>query len=120
MTRSKGVEMAKGKEGVELLSDGRVKLVVDGNAVVLRRPKIGEMRTLVEAIQSLPAAPEEGARSFMAGAEDIADWWRNVVATLSDGTLPEDIDDLPVWLLAGELLGSVITHWREVPYLSGG
>jgi len=42
------------------------------------------------------------------------------VSTLSDGALPDDLDDLPVWLLAGELLGTTITHWREVPYLSGG
>jgi hypothetical protein len=112
--------MAKHKEGVELLSDGRVRLVVDGTPHTLRRPKIGELRTFIEAIETLGKGPTEADRSFMAGAEDVADWWRTVVSTLSDGALPDDLDDLPVWLLAGELLGTTITHWREVPYLSGG
>jgi hypothetical protein len=112
--------MSKSKDGVELLSDGRVKLVIDGTSNVLRRPKIGELRTFVEAIESLGKNPTEADRSFMAGAEDVADWWRNVVATLSDGTLSQDLDELPVWLLAGELLGTTISHWREVPYQSGG
>jgi hypothetical protein len=108
------------KEGVELLSDGRVKLIIDGDALILRRPKIGELRRFVESLETLTAATPEAKRSFMAGAEDVADWWKTIVAELSDGSIATDVDDLPVWLLAGDLMAQVIAHWREVPFLSGG
>jgi hypothetical protein len=45
------------------------------------------------------------------------------VDALRDGDdlpAPADLDDYPVWMMNGELLANVQTHWREVPYLSGG
>jgi hypothetical protein len=115
--------MAKVKEGVELLPSGEVRMVVDGAALTLRRPKIGEMRDLWEALDAITAmeraAAESGETGPLVGAVETAGWWREVVATLSDGSIPDDDDDLPVWLLSGKLIGKVLAHWREVPYLPG-
>jgi len=119
--------MAKTKEGVDLLDDGQVRMAFDGRAVTLRRPKIGELRRLYEGVEAIAAAEqaeaEKGARlSYLAGVDEVADWWRAVFDALApDGTsLPDDVDDWPVWLLSGSLMGQVLAHWREVPYLSGG
>jgi hypothetical protein len=116
--------MAKAtREGVELLDDGRVRLVMDGTVRTLRRPKIGELRTLFTSIQAVGSKdkPASGDVGAFDGADEVAAWWREVVDTLGDGDpLPSDTDDLPVWILSGNLISKVAAHWREVPYLSGG
>jgi hypothetical protein len=109
------------RDGVELLDDGRVRLVIDGTVRTLRRPKIGELRTLFTSIEAVGSKDRKPADGAFDGADDVASWWRDVVDTLGDGDpLPSDTDDLPVWILSGNLISKVATHWREVPYLSGG
>lgn len=118
--------MAKQKEGVDLLDDGQVRIVMDGKAHNLRRPKVGELRTFYEGVEAIAAAEkeqgEEGRVSYLAGVDEVADWWRTVFDALcgDDDVLPDDVDSWPVWLLSGSLMGRVLAHWREVPYLSGG
>lgn len=111
------------REGVDLLDTGEVRLVVDGKAVTLRRPKVGELRTMWEGLDAVTSAErtvaESGAVQPLAAAGETAAWWRTVADTLGDGGLPDDDDDFPVWLLSGSLIGRVLAHWREVPYLSG-
>lgn len=117
--------MAKQKEGVDLLDDGQVRVVFDGKAHTLRRPKLGELRRFYEGVETIAAAEkadaEDGKLSYLAGVDEVADWWRIVFTELgADDVLPDDVDDWPVWLLSGNLMGKVLAHWREVPYLSGG
>ncbi len=118
--------MAKQKEGVDLLDDGQVRVVMDGKAHSLRRPKVGELRRFYEGVETIAAAEKEqtgdGRVSYLAGVDEVADWWRTVFTDLcaDDDVLPDDVDDWPVWLLSGNLMGRVLAHWREVPYLSGG
>jgi hypothetical protein len=117
--------MPKNKDGVEFAPDGQIKLVVDGKPRVLRRPKIGELRQFMASIQNLANSTKDGVdkTDLLAGANEIAEWWSDVVTVLGaeDGEpLPTDVDELPVWLLSGKLIGEATAHWREVPYLSGG
>ena len=51
--------MAKQKEGVDLLDDGQVRVVMDGKAHSLRRPKVGELRRFYEGVEAIAAAEKE-------------------------------------------------------------
>jgi len=110
------------QDGVELLSDGRIRLVVDGESVVLRRPKIKELRRLQDLLMDVINAEREskGLAEQLAVQEGIATYWSEAIAMLGDGGELPDADDLPVWLVSAVLINDAQTHWREVPYLSGG
>jgi hypothetical protein len=115
----------KASDGVELAGDGRVVLTMDGVARTLRRPKIGELRTLFGNLDEVSKLEKETGSVLSAlgdTADALAGWWATVVDMLGVDCdpLPGDPDDLPVWLLSGDLIGKVTSHWREVPYLSGG
>jgi hypothetical protein len=110
-------------------SNGKLRLIVDGENYLLRRPKIGELRELEEAITEIgaaeraelvaAAAEERAARDF---TQEILAWWRRVVTLLEESgkTLPDVDDDLPAWMLNATLLGDARVVWREVPYGPGG
>lgn len=112
-------------DGVDLLDNGQVLLRMNETEWRLRRPKIGELRTFYERMREVLEAQEgtDDRWEAIRAGEALADYWRQVVDSLrTDDELPfpEDVDDLPVWLLSGELMVKVENHWREVPYLSGG
>jgi len=115
----------KVSDGVELAADGQVVLSMDGVARTLRRPKIGELRTLFGSLDDVSKLEKETGSvlsSLGETADALAAWWGSVVHMLGVDCddLPDDPDDLPVWLLSGDLIGKVTLHWREVPYQSGG
>lgn len=111
-------------DGVEFTDDGHIKVVVDGVTRLLRRPKIGELRSFMEGLGAITAAEKESGPVSGLGesAEALVGWWSDVIDTLCSDDLPlsTDVDDLPVWLLNAELVNRATSHWREVPYLSGG
>lgn len=112
-------------DGVELAGDGKVVLTMDGVARTLRRPKIGELRTLFGNLDEVSKLEKETGSVLSAlgdTADALAGWWGTVVDLLGVDCdpLPDDPDEMPVWLLSGDLIGKVTGHWREVPYLSGG
>lgn len=114
---------SKKHDGVALLSDGRIRLDLDGGSVTLRRPKIKELRAQYERLAEVDAAQQGVTDKWkqLELAERVAAYWRQAVETLGSGdTLPAEDDDLPVWLLSADLIVRVEKHWREVPYLSGG
>jgi hypothetical protein len=119
--------VAKSREGVELLDDGRSRLVVDSVTFTLRRPKVGELRALYEGLGEVAAAEQAETQTgpaamFGDSAQLLAGWWGTVMTMLADkpDEFPADADDLPVWLLTPGLITKLTAHWREVPYLSGG
>jgi len=117
-------------DSVELLDDGRVKLVFDGVVRTLRRPTVGEIKlfnkTLVELANDQKGVME--SKDFSPSDVDVAfsstlSWWSDVVDTLKgeeDLPAPGDLDDYPMWMMNPDLLVKVQTHWREVPWPSGG
>lgn len=113
--------MAK-PDGVDMISDGRIKLVIDGEIITLRRPKIKQLRRLYDLLTEIDEAQKgvTGVGAQLKAAEQAAMYWRTCVEMLGDKPLPEEDDDLPVWLLSVELIVKAENHWRAVPYLSGG
>lgn len=114
--------MTKNADGVDLLSDGRVKLVVAGETITLSRPTVGQLRDQYDLLAEIEDAERNAKdrRSQLAVTEQVANYWRKAVDAMGDGaTLPAS-DDLPVWLLSVELIVKSEKHWRAVPYLSGG
>lgn len=119
----------RANDEIEIKKDGQIRLRIDGESYLLRRPKIGELRRLEEATDAL--AVQERDEKIAAKAEErpprpmtdeILDWWRDVVETLEqkDQTLPVDNDDLPAWLASPQLLGDARLTWRTVPWGPGG
>lgn len=114
---------------IEIKASGEIRLRIEGESYLLRRPKVGELRRLEEIVDRLAEderaervaakAEERTARSF---APEILAWWQDVVETLEskDRTLPDDHDELPAWLANPQLLGDLRVCWREVPWAPGG
>ncbi len=48
-----------------------------------------------------------------------AKWIRDVFATLSGETLPDDDDDLEPWMLTVSVGADFLRHWQTVPKASG-
>lgn len=112
---------------------GRFAARIAGQDYQLRRPTIGETRRWVEALTEV----SEDRKAAVAAAADagdvydpvdyeaaLIDWWRDVFATLDTGkaagVLPDDVGDLPPWLLDVQLVAEVRVHWSSVPWGPGG
>lgn len=113
----------------DIQADGKVRIIIDGTNYLLRRPKIGEARVLEEAIkdvgtreqEEIEAAKKED-RPRESFESDVLDWWRLVVETLekNDKRLPDDNDELPMWLTNNQLITNIELGWRTVPWGPGG
>lgn len=97
-------------------ADGTVTFVFDDQHFVLRRPKLGEYRKLIE---SLTVAGGEAKGDVTKQFDAVAGWFQQIFETLGDKTLPP-IDDLPAWLLGAEVAQELIAHWQLVPSRRGG
>lgn len=113
--------MAKKPDGVDLLSDGRIKMVVAGEAITLARPTVGQLRQLYDLLAEIETAEleAEDRRSQFAVTQKVANYWHTAVDLMGDGATLPAADDLPVWFLSLDLIVNVEKHWRAVPYLSG-
>ena len=112
----------------DFLDDGRVKIIFGGVSRTLRRPTIGELkefnRQLVEIASSIKG------KEVTAENLDIDDmvsstleWWKAVIDSLrgeDELPAPDDTDDYPTWMMNTDLMVKIQTHWREVPWGSGG
>lgn len=103
--------------------NGTIDLTLNGDTYTLRRPTIGELRKMEEALDDA-AADERAARDEGRTFDDtqaLTEWWRDVFAMLGDDTLNDVADDdLPPWLPTAALIVEVRTHWRTVPWGPGG
>lgn len=85
----------------------------------LRRPTLGQYRRFVEALSSLGDSVDGDEKDN--GLTATVNWLRllfdgnSEVRGLSDVSLPESQDDLPSWLVSGEVAKDLITHWQTVP-----
>jgi hypothetical protein len=134
------------EDGYDLRPDGSVILRVDSQTIRLRVPRIGDIRrrhdayiAIVEDTRTWLTAgrerleEEHGADSetmtpalfeLLDEAKDrtqraMVEWWRDTVAGMGDGALPEGYDDLPGFLNVQELPVRVLEHWRALPPPSG-
>jgi hypothetical protein len=115
-------------DNCEFLNDGQVKLTFGGAPRTLGRPKIGQLKMFNNKLMQIAA---EQAASRESGADIDVDeavsatleWWSDVINELKDDDdlpVPSDLDDFPTWMMNGELIAKIQTHWREVPWASGG
>jgi hypothetical protein len=105
-----------------MMTDGRMKLIIDGEVIMLRRPKVKQLRKLYDMLTAIDAAQKEtdGIKMQLQATEQVTAYWRAAVDMLGDKSLDTDDDELPVWLLSVDLIIKAEQHWRSVPYLSGG
>lgn len=114
-------------DNCELLSDGQVKLTFGGATRTLNRPKIGQLKKfnsrLMEMAASQTAAKNAGGIDVDEAVASTLEWWVEVIDDLKDDDdlpAPADLDDFPTWMMNAELITKIQTHWREVPWASGG
>lgn len=121
---------AKKKSDVcDFMDDGRVKLAFGGTVRTLRRPTIGESKRFNQLLMEI-ASQQKSIDTSNPTSEDLDAafsstllWWSEVINELRDENdlpAPEDPDDFPMWMLSPDLLVKIQTHWREVPWASGG
>lgn len=112
----------------DFLDDGRVKIVFGGVSRTLRRPMIGELKDFnKELVEIASAAQSKGTGVESLDIDDMVsttlEWWKNVINSLrgeDELPAPDDTDDYPTWMMNTDLLVKIQTHWREVPWGSGG
>ncbi len=114
-----------------VISDkGKITLKIDEKSIVLRRPTIGQMRTLDEYADEISTTEEaeiaaaKGAdppRKPRSMAPELLGWWRLAVDLMGpdDVELPDD-DDCPLWMVNTETIKEAKFAWRTVPWGPGG
>jgi len=119
-------------EEFTLNPDGTITFDLDGAVRVLRRPTLRQYRDALETLSALrdeiePSAEDEGfSTTVKIQLDKIVLWLDHIFKELAGEALPRtsdgEIDDtkLPAWLLSGELIASIITHWQAVPSHRGG
>lgn len=111
-------------DGVQFLSSGKVKFVIDGAPYLLRNPRIGEFRRLhemwVEGSQ-LPALEQLdhqlGWVKLLFNGDPESDPPQR---GLSDHALPGNADEWPTWVGVANYQAKVMVHFRDVPLALGG
>lgn len=134
---------------VVLLKSGRIRLELDGQRVVLRRPRLRELRrfrdalgdnaeeiarfgsTLTEAEAANAENPDLAAwekqaatRHALVKIEDrqselSLEWLNDVIDTLRVRGGIDVSLDGPWWLSSQQLANEMFDHWRTVPFGSG-
>lgn len=115
-------------DSCDFLPDGQVKLTFDNTPRVLRRPKVGELKVFNKTLVDIASEMQKNGNVVDNLDVDSVvaaqlDWWRDVIDTLKgdeDLPAPADIDDYPTWMTNTDLMVKIQTHWREVPWASGG
>lgn len=126
-------------DGFDLRKDGTVLATVDGEQFRWRRPKIGELRKLREAVAERDAklseaqaearaalSEDESQEAVGAAAVSMAElqselniaWVEFVWRTLGDKEPPPS-DDWPSGSDHTGMVTGLLRHWREVPLRSG-
>lgn len=125
-------------EGLSLKDDGTAALVIDGRALVIRRPKLGEFRKIRERLYEAQDAnmqqvesptddtDAEARRAFLvalraegeAAENRYLEWLAEALTVLGVNDVPAR-DDLPAWAAMPTLASQLMAHWRDVPLASG-
>jgi hypothetical protein len=122
------VEEKKPKAELSLLPSGLIRMFIDGEDYLLRRPRGGEFKKLAERLAELReederrateinADPEKLRRVLYQGqhADDLVlDWVKDVFGMLCEKALPADAD-MPPWFENAVLPSRFLAHWREIP-----
>lgn len=125
--------MGEEKQELNLLPNGLIRVVVEGEEHLLRRPKHGEFKKLSERLAELReederrateinADPEKLSRILYQGqhADDLVlAWVKEVFDLLSPKALPADADT-PPWFENASLPRLFLDHWREIPLARSG
>lgn len=120
-------------DGFSLNPDGTITFEFSGVTRVLRRPTLKQYRASLETLSALrdeaAGDAEEGdvsSGTIKMQLDKIVEWLDQTIKSLSGEGLPRasdgeiDEDLLPAWLLSGEVIRDVITHWQTVPSRHGG
>lgn len=119
-------------EKLKLHKNGNIEIIFGDSKRVLRPPKLGEFRKLKSMVyESAQTMADRGelAKTFRDGdietvlqMQDKETEFMLAFVRLSfdlllesGDPLPEDEDDLPVWLTSSEISRRFIEHWRAVP-----
>jgi hypothetical protein len=118
----------KRKAELSLLPSGLIRVVIDDEDYLLRRPKGGEFKKLAERLAELReederrateinADPEKLRRILYQGqhADDLVlEWVKEVFGVLCEKAFPADAD-VPPWFENAALPSRFLGHWREIP-----
>lgn len=124
-------------EELRLLDTGEIRATWTGSSdraynLTLARPKMRDLRALRELLDDLSRESQSITRAQLSGDDEavgeaeaktvrtIVDWQRKAFELLGDKPLPEDEDELPVWIENPGLPAQMIQHWRQVPLARGG
>jgi hypothetical protein len=116
-------------EAFDLKKNGTVFLRWEGQQEgsiqerTLRRPTLGQYRAFVELLGELSERGEGEEASLGSGLQATVNWLRIIfngdegrgVRGLSDRPLPDDDEELPAWLVSGDVARDLILHWQTSP-----
>jgi hypothetical protein len=111
-------------DGVQFLTSGKIRFVIEGAPYTLRNPRIGEFRRLHEMWvegSKLPALEQLdhqlGWVKLLFNGDPEAD---PPVRGLSDHPLPDNPDEWPTWVGVATYQAKTMIHFRDVPLALGG
>lgn len=126
------------EDGVVLRKNGTVKITANGEVITLAAPTFGQFKTIkrkmFEDAEELMAIAKDKdvdltgltltSLSSNNNVEAVIDEAQRMaseviqlaVELLGDKTLPDDLDDWPLWLVSSDtLLTDLMVHWKTVP-----
>lgn len=113
-------------DSLKLLDNGHVELTFNDTTYNCRNPKGGEYWELraayIEMNDKIKALPEEpkGIERDKAVFVALGQWLVTVINKLSSTPFEGTTDDLPPWILNGQAVSDVMTHWTAVPLAPPG
>lgn len=123
--------MAKIEDDYSLNDDGTITFAFDTVTRVLRRPSLKQYREAVEELARVRSGLFGGdlLNPKIAGVDEQLDkiigWFDTVFVALAGEGLPRtpegEIDDavLPSWLLNGDIIQEMVSHWQTSPNRRG-
>lgn len=125
------------EDGIELISDGRMSIVIEGQTYKTRRIRLGELLKSMETIGDIEKQNAQVVKSVLdengviiddkmdefAAFQlrrqlDIAAWLKTLIETLTDKKLAA-VEELPAWMGSNANVGAIMNHLTSAPFRPG-
>ena len=105
----------EGADDILFMKDGRVRVVANGVAYMLRRPNLG----LFKKYRLLITNPADELNDGETDIDFMVRYLREMFSELSDRPLPDDDNEIAPWLPSAMFAVQLVAHWQEVPLARG-
>jgi hypothetical protein len=106
---------------LDFKTDGTVKMMFNDTKITLARPNLKQYRALTELaiamrddLIKIDEVDSDAVSTVSQVNELLFGWISQVFEELGDKKLPDE-DELPPWIIAGDLSRQLIEHWQAIP-----